>query len=79
MARPADGENKDKGFQLTNGDYAIVRLLRVNDPDPAAISEQTRTQLERGYENMYRSLAQSALVKGLRARAVITIPEENQP
>ena len=78
MTRPADGENRDKGFQLSNGDYAIVRLTRVSDPDPAAISEQARIQLERGYETMRRSLVQSALVEGLRARAVIIIPEEQQ-
>ncbi len=78
MTRPADGEHKDKGFQLSNGDYAIVRLIRVSDPDPAAISQQTRIQLERSYETMRRSLVQSALVEGLRARAVITIPQEQQ-
>ena len=78
MTRPTDGENMDKGFQLSNGDYAIVRLTRVTDPDPAAISEQDRIQLERGYENMRRSLVQSALVEGLRARAVIIIQEEQQ-
>ncbi len=78
MTRPADGEHRDKGFQLSNGDYAIMRLTRVSDPDPAAISEQARIQLERGYETMRRSLVQSALVEGLRARAVITIPQEPQ-
>ena len=78
MTRPADGEHRDKGFQLSNGDYAIVRLTRVSDPDPAAISEQARIQLERGYETMRRALVQSALVEGLRARAVITIPQEQQ-
>jgi len=79
MTRPAEGESEDKGFQLSNGDYAIVRLTSVNDPDPAAISEKDRTQLERGYENMRRTLVQSALLEGLRARAAITIPEEQQP
>ena len=79
MGRPVDGANIDTGFQLSNGDYAVVRLTGVNDPDPAALSENVRVQLERGYENMYRSMAQSALVESLRARAVITIPEEQQP
>ena len=79
MARPAEGGSEDKGFQLSNDDYAIVRLTSVNDPDPAAIPEKDRTQLERGYENMRRTLVQSALLEGLRARATITVPEEQQP
>lgn len=79
MPRPAEGKTREKGFQLSNGDYAIVRLTGVNDPDQAGVSEEIRSRLERGYENMYRVLAQSALIDGLRARAVITIPEENQP
>jgi len=79
MGRPADGANKDKGIQLSNGDYAIVRLIRVSDPDPADLSENLRGQLERSFEDMHRSLAQSALIEGLRSRAVITIPVEEQP
>jgi len=79
MKNPAEGASNDKGFQLNNGDYAIVQLTRVSDADPATIAEDVRVQLERGYENLRRSLAQSALVAGLRARAVVTVPEEQQP
>ena len=78
MSRPAEGNPNDKGFQLSNGDYVVARLTGVSEPDPAAISEQTRAQLERGFENMRRSLAQAALIGGLRARAVIDIPEKSQ-
>jgi len=79
MKNPAEGTSSDKGFQLSNGDYAIVQLTRVSDADPAAIAENVRVQLERGYENLRRSLVQSALIAGLRARAMVTIPEEQQP
>ncbi len=78
MPRPAGGSTRDKGFRLSNGDYAIVQLTGVSEPDPAAISEQTRTQLERAFENMRRSLVQAALIGDLRARAIIDIPEEQQ-
>ncbi|MFQ5645144.1 MAG: hypothetical protein ACE5FQ_15820, partial [Thiogranum sp.] len=79
MPRPADGKSRDKGFRLSNGDYAIVRLTGVSEPDPGAIPEQELAQLERGYENMRRSMVQAALIEGLRARAVIVIPEQQQP
>ncbi len=79
MKRPAEGASNDRGFQLGNGDYAVVQLTRVSDADPAIMDEKTRIGLERGYENMSRSLAQSALVAGLRAQATIIIPEEQQP
>jgi len=79
MGRPAEGASNEQGFQLRNGDYVIAQLSRVSDADPAAIAEKTRTQLQRGYENMRSSLVQSALIAGLRASAVITIPEQQEP
>ena len=76
MPRPAEGKPRDQGFRLSNGDYAVVRLTGVHEPDPAAMSEQARSGLERAFENMRRSLAQLALIRGLRARAVIDIPDQ---
>ncbi len=76
MPRLAEGKPLDRGFRLSNGDYAVVRLTGVHEPDPAAMSEQDRSGLERAFENMRRSLAQLALIRGLRARAVIDIPDQ---
>lgn len=56
----------------------MVRLSKVSDGDPTAIGEDVRDQLARSYENMQRSLALSTLVEGLRERAEIVIPQEQE-
>ena len=78
LGRPDDGAGIDKGFELENGDYAVVRLTGVSDADPASIAEATRSQLERGLENIRRSVMISTMTEELRARADIVIPEESE-
>ena len=78
LGRPGDGASIDKGFELENGDYAVVRLTGVSDADPASIAEATRSQLERGLENIRRSAVISAMTEELRARADIVITEESE-
>jgi peptidyl-prolyl cis-trans isomerase D len=81
LSRPAEGETADTGFALANGDYAVVRLKTVTDADPADMTEEERTQLKRGFENMRRNLALSTMVNALRSQAKVDIPEDsdNQP
>jgi peptidyl-prolyl cis-trans isomerase D len=76
LPRPSEGASIDTGLALGNGDYAILRLTRVIDADPASMKDDVRTGLESGYENMRRSLLMSAMVDDLRARAEIVIPEQ---
>jgi peptidyl-prolyl cis-trans isomerase D len=45
LSRPQEGASIDKGFELNNGDYAVVHLTAVSDADPAAMQEDARSQL----------------------------------
>ena len=78
LARPQQGASVDKGFALSDGGYAVVRLTGVTDGDPARLTDDQRTQLASGYENMRRALALSTLVEDLRKRAEIVIPQEQE-
>jgi peptidyl-prolyl cis-trans isomerase D len=78
LGRPQEGASIDKGFKLNNGDYTVVLLTGVSDADPASMQEAARSQLERGLENMRRSVMVSSMTADLRARANIVIPEESE-
>jgi peptidyl-prolyl cis-trans isomerase D len=78
LSRPQQGASTDKGFELGSGDYAVLRLTGVSDADPASMQEAARNQLERGIENMRRSVMISTMTAELRARASIVIPEESE-
>ena len=80
LSRPQEGASVDKGLELSNGDYAVVFLTAVTDADPASMQDADRSQLERGLENMRRSVTISTMTEDLRARAdiVITKDEESQ-
>lgn len=77
LPRPGEGETVEKDFALANGDYVIVRLKAVIDADPAAMTEAQRTQLKRGFENLYRNLALFNMVDALRGQAEVEIPASN--
>jgi len=77
LPRPAEGESVDKGFALSNGDYAVARLKAVIDADVATMSDAQRTQLKRGFENMRRNLALFNMVSALRSQAKVEIPKES--
>ena len=49
----------------------------MEDADPAAMSDEQRTRLRQGIENMHRNLALVTLVSDLRRRASIEIPKES--
>lgn len=78
LARPAGADALNAGFTLSNGDYVLVRLSAVEDADPAGMTEAQRTQMQRGFENMRKNLAQSLLVDDLNKRASITIPVNSE-
>jgi len=78
LARPEQDAGVDTGVVLSDGGYAVIRLTRVEDGDPAAMSEQVRAQLADSYENMRRSLVLSTLIAELRQRADIEIPQQQE-
>jgi peptidyl-prolyl cis-trans isomerase D len=78
LARPEPGGSVDRGFVMSDGGYAVLRLTAVTDGDPAAMADDARAQLSSGYENMRRSLALSTLIADLRKRADIVIPQEQE-
>ncbi|TCK17798.1 peptidyl-prolyl cis-trans isomerase D [Thiogranum longum] len=78
LARPQEGKPVDYSFALSNGDFALIRLTAVTDGDPSELKPEQRTQMARGYENMYRSLELDTLIRDLRARADIVIPQDSE-
>jgi hypothetical protein len=78
LSRPKEGASVDKGFKLNNGDYVVVHLTGVRDADPASMEEAARDQLERGLENMRRSLTVATMIEDLRSGADIVVPEKDE-
>jgi peptidyl-prolyl cis-trans isomerase D len=78
LPRPQDGKPVDYSFALSNGDFALVRLAAVTDGDPAELKPEQRMQMARGFENLYRSLELDTLIRDLRARADIVIPQDSE-
>ena len=78
LAHPQDGKPVDDSFVLSNGDFALIRLTSVTDGDPAELKPEQRKQMTQGFEAMYRSLEMDTLVRDLRARADIVIPESSE-
>lgn len=78
LGRPQEDKPVDASFVLSNGDFALIHLTAVTDGDPAELKPEQRTQMARGFENMYRSLELDTLVRDLRARAEIVIPQDSE-
>jgi peptidyl-prolyl cis-trans isomerase D len=78
LARNADAEPVNTGFQLANGDYVVVQLTNVEDADATEMTEAQRTQMLSGFENIRKNAALSILVNDLRQRATIEIPEDSE-
>jgi len=78
LGRPADGAVVDRGLELANGDYAVIRLSKVTDGDPAAMKDDVRTQLTQVFSNMRRAAMLSVMIDDLRANAKIEIPTESE-
>ncbi len=76
LSQPVGGEPADKEMALENGDFAVVRLKAVIDADPAGMTEEQRTQLKRGFENMRRNLSLFNMVMALRSQAEVEIPQD---
>jgi peptidyl-prolyl cis-trans isomerase D len=78
IPRPEQDVPVEKGFSTNNGNYVVLRLSKVIDPDPASMKDDVRAQLERGYANMRSASMVSAMVEALRARAEIVFPEKQE-
>ena len=71
MAKPTGDEVQWHGFELMNGDYAIVALYQVVEGDPSAVDDATRQALK---STLQRSRSQSEgayLVDSLKQQAEI--------
>lgn len=78
LAPPQEGKPVNYSFALSNGDFALIHLVSVTDGDPSELKPEQRTQMLRGYENMFRSLEMEILLLDLRARADIVIPQDSE-
>jgi hypothetical protein len=78
MPRPDADKTLDKGFALTNGDYAVVRLRAVTDADPSTMTRAEREQMKRGFVNLRGNQALATLEEDLRRQATVEIPKESE-
>lgn len=76
MPRPADGKASLEGTRLSGGDYAVVRVSRVEDGKLASLSDKARQQMRDRLRGMRGQAALRSLVAALRARADITVHED---
>lgn len=78
LSHPRAGELTRSGLALDNGDYVVIRLNRVQEGDPARMTEAERQQLRQGLRSLYGAAEVNALLTSLRAGARVVIPEDER-
>lgn len=78
LGRPDEGQTVETGIELTNGDYVVLQVTRVLDPDITAMDEGARKQMKSGFEQLRRSVDLATMVENLRMNADIQIPRDEE-
>jgi len=73
LSRPTADSSRYGGVVLASGDYAVIRLNKVTDGDPAAVDAAARETLKRRLASDQGVNAQLRLVSALRAKAKIVV------
>ena len=73
LGRPDEGESAYTGISLDSGDYALVIVKSVNEPDPSSFSSEELATIKTQLEQMKSTTDWRRLMKDLRAQAEINI------
>lgn len=77
LTHPASADSPSYGgVVLSTGDYAVIRLNKVVDGDPAAMSAADRETLKRRLAGEQAANAQLHVVSALKAKAKIIVQDE---
>ena len=76
LGRPAQNESLYGGGSLGSGDYALVILTAVNDPDPSTFEETDLDNIRNQLLRLKAGTTWQQLVKDMRETANITIFED---
>jgi len=78
LTRPSSPDSpRYSGVVLSSGDYAVIRLNKVVDGDPAAMDVAERETLKRRLENEQGTNAQLHLISRLKADAKIIVQNDD--
>ena len=77
MTKPSQGTPSYDGVALSNGDYAIIALSKVNDGDSATVDQAERDDIKRQLMNAAAANSQEYLLATLRRGAKVVIQEED--
>jgi peptidyl-prolyl cis-trans isomerase D len=77
LPHPGPDQPSRSGLALDNGDYVVVSLNRVENGDPARMTDADRQQLRQGLASLYGAAENTALLARLRAEAKVVIPVED--
>ncbi|MEE9342878.1 MAG: SurA N-terminal domain-containing protein [Gammaproteobacteria bacterium] len=69
----AGSETVYSGQALPNGDYVIIRLDAVNEPDTTTLTDTEKSQLRRGFERMFGQTQAASAISNLKENAVVEI------
>ncbi len=76
LGRPADGESIFGGSSLGSGDYALVILTGVNDPDPATFNDADVANVRNQLLRLKAGTTWQQLVKDIRKTADVNVFED---
>jgi hypothetical protein len=65
------------GIQLSNGDFAVVLVKKVVEPDPSTIEESEKLTLKRTIAGARGEVAFENLLNSIKQSASIQILEDN--
>lgn len=73
LQHPTAASQTYGGILLSSGDYAVIRLKKVTDGDPAALDKAARETLKKRLAGEQGANAQTHLLEALRANAKIIV------
>jgi peptidyl-prolyl cis-trans isomerase D len=78
LPHPGEDGPARGGLTLDSGDYVVISLNRVEDGDPARMTDADRQQLRQGLASLYGAAEISALLARLKAEAKVVLPDEER-
>ena len=75
MPRPVDGKPSRQGLVLSNGDFAVVQMGKVEDPDFSSVAEAERRNTERNLKDRIAGAEFEAFLAALREELDVEIHE----
>lgn len=76
MGRPDENETLVDGSSLGSGDYAVVIVKAVNDPDPSELTEEEMAPIQSQLQQFAAASNWNQLIKSVRSQSSVNIYSE---